>query len=150
MAVLRLGIGVKITQSLGMLKVSMRIYPRTKEPSNTLLPCNRFAQRHGGSSEGEWRQDNGFDLCLMSTLPLAMTTLELKSGVVPTTDQLAYLRAQLGADLVIVGNILNYGKIRWQYWVRGLLLSMLTETLIVGAQQDLIRSSWRRLLEVNC
>jgi hypothetical protein len=63
----------------------------------------------------------------------AMTTLELKPGVVPTTDQLAYLRAQVGADLVIVGNILDYGKIRWQYWVPGLVVSMLTETLIVGA-----------------
>ena len=62
-----------------------------------------------------------------------MTTLELKPGVVPTTDQLASLRAQVGADLVIVGNILDYGIIRWQFWVPGLLVSMLTETLIVGA-----------------
>ena len=63
----------------------------------------------------------------------AVTTLELKPGVVPTTDQLASLRAQVGADLVIAGNILDYGKIRWQFWVPGLLVSMLTETLIVGA-----------------
>lgn len=63
----------------------------------------------------------------------AVTKLELNAGVVPTSDQLADLRAQLGADLVIVGNILDYGKIRWQYWVPGLVLSMLTETLIVGA-----------------
>lgn len=61
----------------------------------------------------------------------AVTTL--KPGVVPTTDQLADLRVQLGADLIIVGNILDYGKIRWQYWVPGLIVSMLTETLIVGA-----------------
>lgn len=40
----------------------------------------------------------------------AVTTLELKPGVVPTTDQLADLRAQLGADLVIVGNILTMAK----------------------------------------
>ena len=63
----------------------------------------------------------------------AVTKLELNPGVVPTSDQLAYLRAQLGADLIIVGNILDYGKIRWQYWVPGLMLSMLAETLIVGA-----------------
>lgn len=66
-------------------------------------------------------------------LKAAVTTLELKPGVAPTTNQLAALRAQLGADLIIVGNILDYGKIRWQYWVPGLVLSMLTETLIVGA-----------------
>ena len=63
----------------------------------------------------------------------AVTMLELKPGVVPTSDQLAYLRAQLGADFIIVGNILDYGKIRWQYWVPGLVVSMLAETLIVGA-----------------
>ena len=63
----------------------------------------------------------------------AVTQLELKPGVAPTTDQLADLRAQLGADLVIVGTILDYGKIRWQYWVPGLVASMLAETLIVGA-----------------
>ena len=63
----------------------------------------------------------------------AVTELELKPGVVPTTDQLDYLRVQLGADLVIIANILDYGKIRWQYWVPGLIVSMLAETLIVGA-----------------
>lgn len=37
------------------------------------------------------------------------------------------------ADIVITGRILDYGVVRWQYWVPGLLLSMLTETMIVGA-----------------
>ena len=62
----------------------------------------------------------------------AVRTLELWPGIAPTSDQLTYLRTQLGADLVIVGNF-DYGKIRWQYRVPGLVLSMLAETLIVGA-----------------
>ncbi len=37
------------------------------------------------------------------------------------------------ADVVVTGRLVDYGVVRWQYWVPGLLVSMLTETLIVGA-----------------
>lgn len=47
--------------------------------------------------------------------------------------QLRTLGAQAGVDIVLSGHILDYGKVRWIYWVPGLVLSMLTETLIVGA-----------------
>lgn len=34
---------------------------------------------------------------------------------------------------MLTGRLVDYGVVRWQYWVPGLLVSMLTETLIVGA-----------------
>lgn len=34
---------------------------------------------------------------------------------------------------MLSGRILDYGKVQWQYWAVGLAISMLTETLIVGA-----------------
>lgn len=40
---------------------------------------------------------------------------------------------QAEADVVVSARILDYGAIQWQYWVSGLALSMLTETLVVGA-----------------
>ena len=40
---------------------------------------------------------------------------------------------QAEADVVVSVRILDYGAIQWQYWVSGLALSMLTETLVVGA-----------------
>ncbi len=43
------------------------------------------------------------------------------------------LGKQAGADIVLSGRILDYGKVQWKYWVTGLLLSMTAETLIVGA-----------------
>lgn len=46
---------------------------------------------------------------------------------------LAILGDRVGADIVVPGRILDYGAIQWQYWVSGLALSMLTETLVVGA-----------------
>lgn len=47
--------------------------------------------------------------------------------------QLHTLGAQAGADVVLSGHILDFGKVRWQYWVPGLAVSMLIETLVVGA-----------------
>lgn len=34
---------------------------------------------------------------------------------------------------MVTGRLVDYGVVRWQYWMPGLLVSMLTETLIVGA-----------------
>ena len=47
--------------------------------------------------------------------------------------QLGILGTQAGADIVLSGRILDYGKVQWQYWAAGLVISMLAETLIVGA-----------------
>ena len=47
--------------------------------------------------------------------------------------QLRAFGAQAGVDVVLSGRILDYGKVQWQYWAMGLAISMLTETLIVGA-----------------
>ncbi|KXK00572.1 MAG: hypothetical protein UZ03_NOB001002737 [Nitrospira sp. OLB3] len=49
------------------------------------------------------------------------------------TAAMRALGEEAHADVVITGRIVDYGVVRWQYWVPGLLLSMMTETLIVGA-----------------
>lgn len=48
-------------------------------------------------------------------------------------EQRIAMGSQAGADIVISGRILDFGKVQWQYWATGLLLSMTAETLIVGA-----------------
>lgn len=48
-------------------------------------------------------------------------------------EALRTLGQQAQADVVLTGHVVDYGVVRWQYWVSGLLVSMLTETLIVGA-----------------
>ena len=47
--------------------------------------------------------------------------------------QLRTLGAEAGADVVLSGRLLDYGKVQWRYWVTGLVISMTAETLIVGA-----------------
>lgn len=48
-------------------------------------------------------------------------------------DELRALGQEAHADFVVTAKIVDYGVVRWQYWVPGLIVSMITETLIVGA-----------------
>jgi len=48
-------------------------------------------------------------------------------------EALRLLGTEAQADIVVAAHIVDYGVVRWQYWVPGLILSMLAETLIVGA-----------------
>ncbi len=60
------------------------------------------------------------------------TNLQSVSGPL-AADALRLLGKEAQADVVIAAHIVDYGVVRWQYWVPGLILSMLVETLIVGA-----------------
>ncbi|HKN86407.1 MAG TPA: hypothetical protein VJV04_06090 [Nitrospiraceae bacterium] len=63
--------------------------------------------------------------------------LGLKPGVLPTPEQLSELRRRLKADLVVAGNILEYGRIRWQWFVTGALAELSVETVVIG-----LASAW--------
>lgn len=131
-AILPIGIEVEITKlsEVKSVEEDLSLEDEAQQVADALQQIRREARR---LLQSRLAAGQRFRLVSDEQVAAAVTTLELKPGVVPTTDQLADLRAQLSADLVIVGHILDYGKIRWQYWVPGLVVSMLTETLIVGA-----------------
>jgi hypothetical protein len=56
----------------------------------------------------------------------------LKPGVLPDTEQIKAFKKRLGADLVIVVNILDYGKVRWQWLAAGMFADILWETIVIG------------------
>ena len=58
--------------------------------------------------------------------------LQLNAGTLPTAEQLTEFRRRLGADLVITGSILDYGKIRWQWLVVGMFADISWETIAIG------------------
>ncbi|MBI4402367.1 MAG: hypothetical protein HY581_12140 [Nitrospirae bacterium] len=58
--------------------------------------------------------------------------LQVKPGKLPTPEQLAEFRRRLGADLVVAGSILDYGKIRWQWLAAGMFTDMSWETAALG------------------
>ena len=58
--------------------------------------------------------------------------LALKPGVLPNAQQLTEFRRRLGADLVVAGSILDYGKIRWQWMLAGMTTDMTAESIALG------------------
>ena len=60
------------------------------------------------------------------------TELQLKPGALPTQEQLLEFRKRLGADVVVAGNILDYGRVRWQWFVAGAFAELSAETLVIG------------------
>ena len=131
-AVLPIGIAVEITKFSSVKSVEGDLPPEdeARQLADALLQVCTEARR---LFQSRLVTAQRFRFVPDELVAAAVTKLELKPGIVPTTDQLAFLHAQLGADLVIVGNILDYGKVRWQHWVSGLILSMSAETLVVGA-----------------
>lgn len=67
--------------------------------------------------------------------------LQLKPGVLPTQEQLAELRKRLGADLVVAGTILDYGKIRWQWMAAAAFADVSAETIALG-----LATAWNPIL----
>lgn len=56
----------------------------------------------------------------------------LKPGMLPNAEQLTEFRRRLGADLVVAGSILDYGKIRWQWMLAGMTADMTAESIALG------------------
>ena len=67
--------------------------------------------------------------------------LQLKPGGLPTPEQLAELRKRLGADLVVAGTILDYGKIRWQWLAAAAFADVSVETIVLG-----LATAWNPVL----
>ena len=62
----------------------------------------------------------------------ALIELHMKDGELPNAEQLAIFRRRLGVDLVVAGNILDYGKIRWQWLAAGMFADITWETAAIG------------------
>jgi nucleotide-binding universal stress UspA family protein len=58
--------------------------------------------------------------------------LQLTPGVLPNAEQLREFRRRLGADLVVAGSILDYGKVRWQWLAAGMFADIAWETAAIG------------------
>ena len=62
----------------------------------------------------------------------AAAAVGLIPGAPPTDAQLAALRTQLEADVLVAINILDYGKMRWQWLAVGMLTDTTVETIAFG------------------
>jgi hypothetical protein len=88
--------------------------------------------------EGRWllmsrlATGGGFRFVPIEQVDALRMELEIEDGALPTRVQLAMFRQRLGADLVIVATILDYGKIRWQWLMAGFLIDVSWETVAFG------------------
>lgn len=80
---------------------------------------------------------NGFQIVSMTDTDSLAEELQLKPGAIPTAAQLTEFRRRIGADLVLAGSILDYGKIRWQWMLAGMLTDMTAESIALG-----LATSW--------
>lgn len=74
----------------------------------------------------------GFWFVPLQQTDMLAEQLHLKPGQLPNVDQLREFRTRLGADLVIAGSILDYGKVRWQWLLAGMTADMAAESIIIG------------------
>lgn len=74
----------------------------------------------------------GFRIVPLEQADALAAELQLKPGDLPNAEQLAEFRRCLGADLVVSGSILDYGKVRWQWMLAGMLADMTWESVALG------------------
>jgi len=74
----------------------------------------------------------GFRIVPLKETDALAEELRLKPGMLPTAAQLTEFRRRLGADLVVAGSILDYGKVRWQWLAAGMFADISWETIALG------------------
>lgn len=74
----------------------------------------------------------GFRFVALEQVDALAEELQMKPGVPPTPEQCVEFRRRLGVDLLITNNILDYGKIRWQWLVAGMFTDISLETIVLG------------------
>jgi hypothetical protein len=131
LAILPFGIDVKITKLSYLKTVQETLSP--EEESSQVAEAILSVQ-----SEARWlflsrlATAQGFRLISLEDTDALAKELQMTLGVLPTAEQLGEFRRRLGADLVVAGSILDYGKIRWQWLALGMFADMSWETIALG------------------
>ncbi len=124
-------------QHLSTIKSMEDTLPEREEIRQIDMAIQKLHQEARWLFKSQLATRHGFLFVPDKVLDQAIQALGLKPNSLPTHQQLAELRTQLGVDLVIVGSILDFGKVRWQWLVAGALADLTAETIAVG-----LATSW--------
>jgi hypothetical protein len=130
-AVLLFGFDVEITKLSYVREVENEMPP--EDEAKLLADALREIQR-----ETRWlflsrlATGQGFRIIPFEQADALAAELQLKPGDIPNAGQLAEFRRRLGADLVVAGSILDFGKVRWQWMLAGMLGDMTWESVALG------------------
>ena len=130
-AILPFGFDLEIT-NLSAVKTTNEVLS-PEEESKQVAEALREVQR-----EARWlllsrlAAGQGFQFVPPEQTDALAEELQLKPGVLPNPEQLTEFRLRLGADLVVAGSILDYGKVRWQWSIAGMFADISWETVAIG------------------
>jgi len=130
-AILPFGFDLEITKLSTVKTVNETLSPEdeAKQVADTLLEIQQ---------EARWlflsrlAAGQGFQFVPPDETDALAAELALKPGMFPNAQQLTEFRRRLGADLVVAGSILDYGKIRWQWMLAGMTTDMTVESIALG------------------
>ena len=130
-AILPFGFDLEITKLSAVKTANDMLSP--EEESKQVAEALREIQR-----EARWlllsrlAAGQGFQFVPPEQTDILAEELQLKPGVIPNAEQLTEFRRRLGADLVVAGSILDYGKVRWQWMLAGMTTDMTAESIALG------------------
>ena len=131
-AILPFGFDLEITE-LSAVKTTNEMLLSPEEESKQVAEALREIQQ-----EARWfllsrlATGQGFQFVPAAQTDALAEELQLKPGILPNPEQLTEFRRRLGADLVVAGSILDYGKIRWQWMLAGMTADMTAESIALG------------------
>ena len=131
LAILLFGFDIEITKLSDVKTVQGTLTP--EDESTQVAEALREIQH-----EARWlllsrlATGQGFRIVPLEQTDTLAEELHLKPGELPNAEQLAEFRRRLGADLVVAGSILDYGKVRWQWLVAGMFADISWETIALG------------------
>jgi hypothetical protein len=130
-AILPFGFDLEVTKLSVVKTVDETLSPEdeTKQVAETLREIQQ---------EARWlflsrlATGQGFQFVPADQTDALAAELGLNPGVLPNPEQLTEFRRRLGADLVVSGSILDYGKVRWQWMLAGMTTDMTAESIALG------------------
>jgi len=130
-AILLFGFDLEITKLSAVKTVEETLSPED-EATQLAVALRQIQQEARWLFLSRLATRQGFRIVPLTETDVLAEELQLKPGVLPNVEQIAEFRRRLGADLVVAGSILDYGKIRWQWSAAGMFADMSWETAAIG------------------
>jgi hypothetical protein len=131
LAVLGFGMDIEITNLSSVQTVTEELPPGQEAllVTKAVREIKENAQR---LLHSRLQVSDQYNLVSLEQTDAAVQDLGIEPRGTMTREQLAVLRNRLGADLVVAGTVLDYGKVRWQWSAAGMLGDLSWETVALG------------------
>jgi Curli production assembly/transport component CsgG len=136
LAVLPFGIEVHITK-LSSIKSVEGSPPKEDEARAVAAAVREVEEEARWLMVSRLATAQGFRVVPSEAADAVAAELGIQRGQVPAAEEVREFGRRLGADLVVAGSILDYGKVRWTWSAAGMLADLTWETVVIG-----LATSW--------